>query len=558
VTDQRTRLALLLGVLTSLVWGRVVLGGWILDDRVVLEQQLVRLHGLGDALAPPPDLPQWSPIYYRPVIVASYQLDRAVSQWFDDSEQTRQRVFHTHNLLVHVIVALLLFRLACCWWDARAAFVAALLFAVWPVVTEPVAWVTGRSDLWAALGLFAATSALLSSRYLVAGLAALLAMLSKESALIWVALCPLLARPSAALEAGRGRTERTKLLLCALVPTLCCLAARALLLPAAPTVRDFAQPIEAAFAILGGLVEIALVPRRGVSAHYDVPPFGVPVLLIAAALTAWGWWKADRPMRFALALFWLPLIPASYAQLQIGPDRPLGERYVYVSVAALSLIATALATRLSWSARWRALVAAVVAIGSAAITIPRIGIWRDEASYWAAFAAAAPDAAEVNLRQGGLAQRREDLEAARRYYERGLRTAQTAEFQSQLLFNLGTLDLRQDDPHSALEKLDRAAALAPSLTLLPFQRGAAHYRIGQKSSPAPLRAKHWAEAERLLREMIARQPEYGRAHFLLGKLLLETGRPEEGRAALEAVIRVEPNGKEAQQAQRLLQPAPGG
>ena len=142
--------------------------------------------------------------YPVPVTVGSYVMDHFVaglnSAWF-----------HAVNLIIHLAVSVLLFLLAmhlgCRPWLAVAC---ALLFALHPATGEPVAWVSGRKDLLAALFSLLALSSYLGihesnrgvrARLPVAGLA-LLAVLSKPSAL----LLPLLFM---ALDIFRGKSAVT-------------------------------------------------------------------------------------------------------------------------------------------------------------------------------------------------------------------------------------------------------------------------------------------------------------------------------------------------------------
>jgi hypothetical protein len=110
--------------------------------------------------------------------------------------------YHLTNVLLHLAVVLLLYRLALLLTGDRwAGFLAALLFAVHPVHVESIVWVKNRTDLLAAL--FYVSSFLLFIRYFrdAAGLTAkrwavlslvfLLALLSKENAVTLPAMAVL-------------------------------------------------------------------------------------------------------------------------------------------------------------------------------------------------------------------------------------------------------------------------------------------------------------------------------------------------------------------------------
>lgn len=127
--------------------------------------------------------------YYRPLIGLTYYIDNIL--WHMGS-----RFMHLENILLHLANALLLYCLA---RTIAARYLpekkdlisifAALLFALHPINTESVNWISGRTDLLA--GMFVILSTILLIRYRFYGsrtclalsiLSILLAMLAKEVA----------------------------------------------------------------------------------------------------------------------------------------------------------------------------------------------------------------------------------------------------------------------------------------------------------------------------------------------------------------------------------------
>src|SRR5207302_7983948 len=101
--------------------------------------------------------------------------------------------FHLFNLILHMGASLLLCLLLEALLGASpagkaVAFVAALVFAVHPLHTEAVSSVVGRAELLAAGFLFAAWILHLSDQQIPALICFILALLSKESAVIFLPL----------------------------------------------------------------------------------------------------------------------------------------------------------------------------------------------------------------------------------------------------------------------------------------------------------------------------------------------------------------------------------
>lgn len=137
-------------------------------------------------------------VSYRPVRMISYMVDHTVGGGLD------ARVFHRSNLIYHALTALLLYALAVQTIGRVApALFAAAVFAVHPLGSEAVAYVSGRRDLLAglfALGGLGAWWSFCETRTVVGRmvwlvvtiLAAGLALGAKENAAVFPALALLL------------------------------------------------------------------------------------------------------------------------------------------------------------------------------------------------------------------------------------------------------------------------------------------------------------------------------------------------------------------------------
>jgi|GEM_PF-1065701 len=136
-------------LVTFIVYQGSIRNEFVWDDPIVLGQQLQAFHSVSDVFFPPPRIPQFGGLYYRPMILVSYMMDRAM--WGD-----APIAFHFPVVVMHMLNAGLVFLLGRRLFGARsgallAALGAALLFATHPIHTESVCWMAGRSDNLATL-----------------------------------------------------------------------------------------------------------------------------------------------------------------------------------------------------------------------------------------------------------------------------------------------------------------------------------------------------------------------------------------------------------------------
>ena len=82
---------------------------------------------------------------YQPLTTLSYNLEYRLFG-------SEAPMYHFDNILLHLLVVLLVFKLSLLLFkDRKTALVTALLFALWPTQVETVAWISTRSNLLSAL-----------------------------------------------------------------------------------------------------------------------------------------------------------------------------------------------------------------------------------------------------------------------------------------------------------------------------------------------------------------------------------------------------------------------
>jgi hypothetical protein len=125
------------------VYANTLSNDFVWDDRLTVASDP---RPLGEILTEP------TGAYYRPLVMASFALERRL--W-----GSSPLGFHATNLLCHAGVAWLVGTLALeLGFDARLALLSAALFALHPVQTEAVAYISGRTDLLCALFLLLAVA----------------------------------------------------------------------------------------------------------------------------------------------------------------------------------------------------------------------------------------------------------------------------------------------------------------------------------------------------------------------------------------------------------------
>ena len=179
--SEKTRMAILLAV-AALVYGNTLWNQFVFDD----EAYIIRNKPVTNPCIQGFFTPVKATGVFRPLGFASFAVEWKITGG-------KPTLFHADNLLLHVVVTLLFYLvlqklLESVPHGTKIAFAAALLFAVHPIHTEAVAWITGRSELFAAAFVLAAWLLHLEDWPLFSLLCFALALLSKESA---VELLPL-------------------------------------------------------------------------------------------------------------------------------------------------------------------------------------------------------------------------------------------------------------------------------------------------------------------------------------------------------------------------------
>ncbi|MCC7262720.1 MAG: tetratricopeptide repeat protein [Candidatus Latescibacteria bacterium] len=497
---------------------------------------------------------------YRPVLLTTLALNYAVGQY-------QVRGYHLVNLLVHSLAALLVALVVAQWCaSARSGWWAGMFFAVHPVHTQAVNYISSRSELLCGAGVLAALYLMGERRWRpLAWLAYGLALLSKEAAVV---LVPLLVLAEWRLPAAQ-RQWRHQLpfwsitLLYLLVITANGFLPHSLGQEVRPLAAQLCTQLKALVYYLGLMVmPVRLSVEHAFRASAD--PWSGAVLLSLLLLLSLLWcaWRAPRAAgSVGLAWFLAGLGLTFFTPLNVL----VNEHRLYLPFVGLLLVLPWQAVRLRWAGA-----AALVLL--AALTLQRNPVWQDEYTLWQDAAAKAPQMFRVQSNWGLARYARGQVPEAEAAFERSL---QLNPRYAKTWCNLGSVYEEQGRPAEAVRAYQQALSLEPGLAgahtnlgHLQLARGdlagaESHLQQALAIDPwyAPARVNlgllyqqrgEPALAAREYEEALRRDPTAAEACNNLGLLYLDQGRTVEARAALEQALRLRPGYQEARLNLELL------
>jgi tetratricopeptide (TPR) repeat protein len=461
--------------------------------------------------------------YYRPLTTWSYALEWRA--W-----QGQPTGFHVTNLLGHLLCCGLLFGLA---RKAGAtpwvAALAAALFGLAPRLSESVAWIGGRTDVFAAAGALAAlwlhdSDEGRGGRRVAAALALVMGLLFKEVAIAGAAAI-------AALEAqrwwrgdanGRGFARNLAPLTAgvALYGALRIWAFSA----GAPTVASAAtlpladRPLFALQALgrYAGMLLDPLRPRLSIGTTGIVEPLWIAFGVGAALAIGLGAQRLLRrttpPARVAAAVLAIVGLAPVLHLLGIPLPRVAADRFLYLPLAGLALVAASAVGTLGPRASRAALAAALVAIPLfASATGLRAADWADELRLWTRAMQRAPALDPITPEGLGHAL------FAREQYAEALEAFREAARRKQAL-------------------AEQAPAVAPELETTLSNVALSLVELDRVEEALPL-----------LREIAGRVPDAATSHFNLGLAEARQLELAASEASLERALAIHPGYSEARQ-----------
>jgi hypothetical protein len=422
--------------------------------------------------------------YYRPLVTASLVAD---AQW----SGARPLGYHLTNVILHVVATVLVCRLLRAFGFGRGvALGAGIIFAVHPTLAPAVAWIPGRND--SLLAVFALGSWIFfmrdrvqpALRDRVAHLAFFgLALVTKETAcalpLVWLA--------QVALLEGRGR-KPVRSLFGLMVGWVALVAGRMALHPVSPPTRvgDVVSNLLELVAGLGRIV-VPFPPRvLAVALDRSLVPGAIAVAAIAASASLLPGVRR-RVVLFGLTAYALLLAPSL-----LLPGTLVLDSRLYLPAVGVLLAAGAVVSALAVERRVLVAFGGVVAGVLALVTLAFEGAFRDPRVFAREAVAGSPHSslAHLCLGQSYQLEGRDDL---------------------------------------ALAEYRTALALGPAEVV--------HNDIAVLA----MKDARWDEAEQELREELAVNPRFARAHYNLGIVHRRQGRMAESCASEERAHALAPD-----------------
>lgn len=465
-------------VIVLLVFGAYTSGinnGFVWDDQTfIIENDFVRDISRWPQYFSEPKSVSADPVLsrmYRPVQTLSFAVDYAI--WKD-----RPAGFHLTSVLLHLAACLLVLFAFSPLTGIRPALIAACIFSVHPALSEGVLSLASRGNqlytvfLLLSIGFFLRSGRPFDRNHVYSFLAATLAFFSKEQAISYPLMLPL-------IQAVFGRPwklrSRQSFLLYA--PYL---AVAALFL----AVRSAVVGSEAVMNYWGGSLTATLLMQAKVFVLYLrllIWPFYLKgrytiagpdawaaaavvahVILIAGAIAAWRRGASGKLCALALAWFYVSLAPVS--NLVPIPGSMMGERFIYFTFAGvIPLLVAAGNLAFRWPLRAILPAAAIILVLFVSMDVSRAAVWKSNGEYFDVLSKQEPDNPVVKIMAAMC-----DLEAGRATVavsrlEGVSLSAPLASDKAKYHYWYGRSLLMADRPFEAYAQLSKAASLSPAL-----------------------------------------------------------------------------------------------
>lgn len=446
--------------------------------------------------------------YYRPVFLLFLMVVSAITG-------ARPAGWHAASILLHALATVLVFlvlerairQLGRTTRSRSLAALAAGIFAVHPLQTESVAWVSGLTGPLSGLFLLGSLycyltfrEAIQNNRWKAVFAASLflyvISLMAKESAIVLplMILCYefIASETDPVLSARRRAAAASLLAIPFAVVTVVYLGARSLIGFSYSVAPSANYPDDATLTLIERLqvlpmlavsyVRLALAPV-GLSPSYDLNHLRVPsmssfwlplAVLLAAAVAVFLVSRRRPVVKFAALLAIAPILP-SLNVTAFPSGELLHDRYLYLSLTGAGLLIALLiekaALQLKLSSAMRRIIAGIVLVSLLTATIAQNTVWTNNDVLWSHAVKHAPGSRVAHLWLGALAEDRQDLETALAEYNAVLevdpRVLDALNNSAFVCAHMGRWD-------EAAERFERVASIVPANAMSHFNLAVAY------------------------------------------------------------------------------------
>ncbi len=491
VSCLRKYLWIILAVVPVVLFSKALYFGFVWDDTGTLFKILPHYKHLF-AVFKSVNIPEFPNTYYRPITFLSWYIDQQIWGVNAFGYHLTEVLLHAMNVvLVYFLAKKLLSKYSLAQWGA---FATAMLFAVHPVQTETVCWISARpEELFTAFSLasflmFLQYRKSQESRWLISSTVSwFIALLSKETA---VAILPCLILYDFFFKDDKSKISLRPYLLFIIVFCVYFFLRNHYL----PDVSwEFSKDIGVISSFKKIIGAYGFYIQRSV---FPISPgglvFGLPestsfilgsIMVLASIFFAgiWAFCGGNRLVLYHICFFLITLLPSLFVAVTTFSETPVAERYLYMPSYAvcfmIGLIIVAGPTY-NYIKLLKIIFFLLLFILFSYKATLRMPVWQDEFTLWRITAAQYPDQAPPLQRLGFLYQGRGDYQRAIEHYKKALsakykyRQSDTARVYSNLgmiYYELKKYDESEEFFQKALKESDEAF-IYYNLGLLYFQR----------------------------------------------------------------------------------------
>lgn len=471
--------------------------------------------------------------FYRPIQMLTYMAD--YSLWKLDPKG-----YHLTNIVLHILVALLVYYLLYLLFaDQLIAFLAGAFFAVHPIHTEAVTYISGRADLLAALFLLGAFIFYIKNRssscirgYIFIVLSYVLALFSKESSLILPVLVLL-------YHLSFKEKIEWKSFAAVLAPAVVYVLLRTIVLKDLSVTgiyaTTFSERLPGFFVALAGYVRLLFLPF-GLHMGYGrklflwSDPQAVVGLVILAGALFYAFKRREKEPIVFFGILWF--IAALLPMSNLFPvNAYMAEHWLYLPSIGIFLI---LAKALSVGAycntplqRNFTIIIIICLLGFFSyLTIRQNSYWKDPATFFERTKGYAPDNAEIYYNLGTTYVDQGENPKALRAFQKAVEI----DPKYALAYNnLGNVYKAANRIEEAIGAYKKAISFKSGFSLAYNNLGLAYFGVNQ-----------WEESVSSYKKALEADPENSEAYNNLGVAYAVRGKVEEALVAYKQAIRLMP------------------